>query len=176
MSSIAKTKSKAKSVVSMLPITNLHATYLTALYPLLLFLEKQSQKLGKDTPVVTFDQQLYIKAYEIVASKKMKVFLRLGGFHQLMSFLGSCGTLMEGSGMRTALESLYAPVTVGYMTGKAYSRAIREHFLSISSLLSIMMVEFYTNLEHDKRKKLENIFDPSINQNHEIPTKFVKWY
>ena len=160
----------------MLPITNLHATDLTALYSLLLFLEKQSQKLGNDTPVVTFDQQLYIKAYETVASKKMKVFLRHGGFHQLMSFLGSFGTLVEGSGMRTALESLYAPVTVGYMTGKAYSRAIQGHFLSISSLLSIMMVEFYTNLEHDKRKKLENIFDPSINQNHEIPTKFVKWY
>ena len=71
MSSIAKTENKAKSVVSMLPIINLHATDPTALSSLLLFLEKQSQKLGNDTPVVTFGQQLYIKAYEIAASKKM---------------------------------------------------------------------------------------------------------
>ena len=106
----------------MLPIINLHATDPIALSSLLLFLEKQSQKLGNDILVVTFDQQLYIKAYETVASKKMKVFLLLGGFHQLMSFLGSISTLMEGSGMGTALESLYAPVTVGHMiTGKAYS-------------------------------------------------------
>ena len=122
MSSIAKTENKTISVVSMLPIINLHATDPIALSSLLLFLEKQSQKLGNDILVVTFDQQLYIKAYETVALKKMKVFLLLGGFHQLMSFLGSIGTLMEGSGMGTALESLYAPVTVGQMiTGKAYS-------------------------------------------------------
>ena len=58
--------------------------------------------------------------------------------------------------MRTALESLYASVTVGHMmTGKAYSRAIREKFFSISSLLSILMDEFWTNLEHDERKILE---------------------
>ena len=70
---------------------------------------------------------------------------------------------------------------VGHMmTGKAYLRAVRGHFfLSISSLLSILMVEFWTNFEHDERKMLENIFDsedPSITQNHEISTKLVKWY
>ena len=114
-SSIAKTENKAKSAVSMLPIINLHDTDPTALYLLLLFLEKQSQKLGNDTPVVVFDQQLYIKAYEIAASKKIKVFLQLGRFHQLMTFVGSIGTLLEGNGMRTALESIYAPVIVGHM-------------------------------------------------------------
>ena len=81
MSSIAKTENKGKSIASTLPIINFHATDPTALYSLLLFLEKQSQKLGNDTPVLIFDQQLYIKDCEIVASKKMKVFLRLGGFH-----------------------------------------------------------------------------------------------
>ena len=41
------------------------------------------------------------------------------------------------------------------------------------------MVKFWTNLEHDQRKMLQNIFDsedPSINQNHEISTKFVEWH
>ena len=97
-----------------------------------------------------------------------------------MSFLGSIGTLMEGSGMRTALKSLYAPVTVGHMmTGKAYSRAIWGRFLSVSSLLSILMVEFWTNLEHEECKMIENIFDnedPSTNQNRKISTKYDKWY
>ena len=97
-----------------------------------------------------------------------------------MSFFGLIGTLMEGSGMRTALESLCAPVTVEHMmTGKVYSRAIRGHFLSISALLSVLMVKFWRNLEHHERKTPENIFDskdlPKY-QNHEIPTKLVKWY
>lgn len=123
----------------MLPITNLHACNCI----------KQSQKLGNSIPVGTFNQQLYIKAYEIVPLKKMKVFLRLGRFHLLTSFSGLTDTLMEGSGMRTALESLYAPITVGpMMTVKAYSQTIHGHFPSISSLLSILIVEFWTNLNH----------------------------
>ena len=56
MSSIAKTQNKEKSVLSMLPMINLHATDSTALYSLLLFLEKQFQKLGSGILVVTFDQ------------------------------------------------------------------------------------------------------------------------
>ena len=77
---------------------------------LVLFLAKQSQKLRNNTPVVTSDQQLYIKAFAMVASKEMKVFLGSGRFHKLVSSLESIGTLMDGSGMRSALESLYAPV------------------------------------------------------------------
>ena len=44
-------------------------------------------------------------------------------------------------------------------------------------LISILMVEFWKNLKHDKYKMLENMFDseyPSINQNHEISTKLFK--
>ena len=68
---------------------------------------------------------------------------RLGGFHQFMSFLGSIRSIMEGSGLRKALETVYAPVSVGHMSSdKGYSRAIRGHFLSTSALLSIMLEEF----------------------------------
>lgn len=113
----------------MLPITNLHACNCI----------KQSQKLGNSIPVGTFNQQLYIKAYEIVPLKKMKVFLRLVRFHLLTSFSGLIDTLMEGSGMRTALESLYAPVKVEHMMAeKAYSQAFRGRVISISSLLSVL--------------------------------------
>ena len=94
-----------KSYVSMLPIIDLHATDTTALYWLLSFLEEQCKKLNVPMAYVTFDQQLYIKAYEIVSSEKMYVFVRFGGFHQLMSFLGSIGKVIEGSAWRSALET-----------------------------------------------------------------------
>ena len=61
---------------------------------------------------VVFNQQLYVKAFEIVSSIKMRIFVRLGGFHQIMSFLGSIGKVMEGSGLGTALATVCTPITV----------------------------------------------------------------
>jgi len=140
MSSSFNGQVSPKSRVSMLPIIDLHATDPTALYSLLLFLKEQCKKLNIKVPCITFDQQLYIKAYEIVQSKKLGVFVRLGGFHQLMSFLGSIGNLMDGSGLKQALETVYAPATVGHMlTGKAFSRSVRGHVLCASAVQLILI-------------------------------------
>ena len=47
-----------------------------------------------------------------------------------MSFLGSTGSLMEDSGLRAALESVYAQLTVGHMfSGKAYACALPGYML-----------------------------------------------
>ena len=77
-----------KSVTTTLPVINLHATDTTALYSLLAFVTDQSSKLNVPTPSTTFDQPLYVKAYNIVSSMNMNILVRLGGFHQLMTFLG----------------------------------------------------------------------------------------
>ena len=110
-----------KSHMCLLPIIDLHATDPSALYSLLLFVTEQCKILNVDMPCVTFDQQIYVKAFEIVYSMKIKIFVRLGGFHHLMSFFGSIGKVMEGSGLGTALETVYTPFTVSHMfSGKAY--------------------------------------------------------
>lgn len=58
------------------------------------------------------------------------VIVRLGGFHLLMSFLGSIGYVMAGSGLKEALSCYYAPGTVDKMLdGHAYARAVRGHTL-----------------------------------------------
>ena len=65
------------------------------------------------TPTLTFDQPLYWKALTIIQSQpdgsdlKGMVF-RLGGFHMQMSFLGSIGHLMAGSGLQELLEVVFA--------------------------------------------------------------------
>ena len=57
-----------------------------------------------------------------------------------MSFLGSAGSLMEVSGLRRALETVYVPLTVGHMmTGKVYTRAVRGHMMSASAVLSLLL-------------------------------------
>ena len=64
-------------------------------YTLLTFVTRETSKLHVPTPTITFDQPLYLKAYEIVESAGLNIFVRLGGFHQLMSFLGSISCLMR---------------------------------------------------------------------------------
>ena len=82
----------------------------------------------------------------------MEIFVRLSGFHQLMSFLGSIGSLMEGSGLRRALETVYIPLIVGQMmTGKAYIRAVRGYMMPASAVLSLLVEEFWDSLTTDKQ-------------------------
>ena len=65
---------------------------------------------------------------------------RLGGFHTMMSFLGSIGTLMAGSGLSDALEVCYGPNAVEHMmTGKAVSRAVRAHFMVDAALGRLLL-------------------------------------
>ena len=78
----------------------------------------------------------------IVSAKNMRFFVRQGGFHQLVSFLGSIGTLMEGSDLKSALETVYATVAVRHMfTGKSLFACSEQtlaqrlsHSISFSSI------------------------------------------
>ncbi|ESO85472.1 hypothetical protein LOTGIDRAFT_154963 [Lottia gigantea] len=76
----------------------------SGIYSALVYLQTQGEKLGLQNFCITFDQPLYLRASEIVEAKKMnKIVLRLGGFHLLMSALGSLYHLMAGSGMEEML-------------------------------------------------------------------------
>ena len=164
----------------MLPVIDLHATDFTALYSLLCFIDDHSKKLNVQMPCVTFDQQLYIKAYEIVSTKNLDVFVRLGGFHQLMSFLGSIGCMMEGSGLRNAPVTVYAPVTVGHMeTGKPFASAVRGHFLYASAVTSLILQEFWDSLNSGEQKQLIELYDSedlSTMQFNDLAMKLLSWY
>ena len=72
------------------------------------FVAESCANINLPIPTVTFDQLLCIKTYEIVSTKNMKISVWLCGFHQLMSFLGLIGCLIEASGLQTALECVYA--------------------------------------------------------------------
>ena len=179
MSRATNTAILEESHISLLSIINLHATDLSALYSLLLFVTEQCKILNIDMPCVTFDQQLYVKAFEIVSSMKMRIFVCLGGFHQLMSFLGSIGKVMEGSGLGTALETVYTPVTVSHMfSGKAYARAVRGHLLCASAVQLILLKEFWDSLNSDQQNELKNIYeseDPSRFANGDISIELMVW-
>ena len=88
-----------KSDVILFPIIDLQPTNLTGIYSTLLFIQRQADQLNIKTPVVTFDQPLWYKAQGIIADKGLNIVCRLGGFHKLMSFMGSIGYMVGGSGL-----------------------------------------------------------------------------
>ena len=76
----------------------------------------------------------------------MNVVCRLGGFHLLMSFLGSVGKVMECSGISKLFQVVYSSATaVHMMSGKAYARALRAHFL-VQSALELIIFQFISPL------------------------------
>ena len=68
------------------------------------------------------------------------VVIRLGGFHLLLSFMGSIGAIMAGSGLEEMWETVYAKNSVVHMmNGRAYARGIRAHFISQSALATLLL-------------------------------------
>jgi hypothetical protein len=76
-----------------------------------------------------------------------------------MSFLGSIGHLMAGSGLREVLETIYAENAVGHiLTGKAISRAVRAHFIVDAALNTMLMSETFNvhvNLPQEEETRYE---------------------
>ena len=116
-------------------MTDMNLSDMTCVNSTLHFVAEHAKHYGA-TPVLTFDQPLWFKATTIVESARedsdlYQIILRLGGFHTLMSFLGSIGHLMAGTGLQDILEVIFAGNTVTHiLSGKAVACAVRGHLLS----------------------------------------------
>ncbi|KAK3916607.1 CaM kinase-like vesicle-associated protein [Frankliniella fusca] len=136
-----------------LPFVNLSPSDPTTISTCLHFAAEQASKHGRKFCSVTFDQPLYWKATEKILSSPQNsplrnIFVQLGGFHLLMSFMGAIGHLMSGSGLEELWTTVYAKNSVQQMSsGKAYSRAVRAHFLSQSALVAIILQKMFEDSE-----------------------------
>ncbi len=91
-----------KSEVLLLPIIDLSPSDDSCMYSTLMYIQGQAKQLNIPTPCITFDQPLWLKAVEIIRAKSLNIVCRLGGFHTLMSFMGS--SVMKGSGLERHWE------------------------------------------------------------------------
>lgn len=134
--------------IYFLPFIDLNPSDLSCIYSTLHFISQQAQNHGFH-PIVTFDQPLWWKALQIVKSEEdggqlASIVLRLGGLHTEMSFLGSMGATMQGSGLEEVLEAIYAKNSIPHMmTGKAISRAIRGHLIVDYALNTMLIAKAY---------------------------------
>lgn len=155
------------SAVLPLPFVNLNPNNPSTIYTCLLYAAEQCRKQNQSMVVVTFDQPLFIKAVEMVLSAApgsplSSVVVRLGGFHMIMSYLGAVGHIMAGSGLEDVWHTVYAKASVTHMmSGRAYSRALRAHFLTQEALLTLLLDKFPSNCAfHDELRLLyKNVLD-----------------
>ena len=102
-------------------------------------------KCGQSRMTVTFDQPLYAKAREMVLaagphSPLSGIVIQPGGFHLLLSFMGSIGVIMAGSGLEEMWETVYAKNSVVHMMNRCvYARGIRAHFIWQSALATPLL-------------------------------------
>jgi len=144
--------------IQMLPLIDLNPSDETCIYSTLLFVQSQAKQLNIVTPCITFDQPPYVKAVDICTATGLDIVCRLGGFHTLMSFLGSIGNVMAGSGLEEILKLNYGSDTVSHMlSGKAVSRAIRGHFLVQGALMVILLKSVFPSTVENSAEEQQDI-------------------
>ena len=157
-----------------MPLIDMKATDYTCIYSTMSFIQSQARKYSGDA-IITFDQPLYWKAMEIkshegIDGKFKDIVLILGNFHTCMSFYGSIGHLMTGSGLQSVYELIYAEHTVPHMlNGKAYSRATRVHLIT-SGVLSSLMIMKSNGIVLDVDEHFMEIFHRTMNENNNLST------
>ena len=114
-----------------------------AVFSTMCFVLNEARKHGQCCAMLTFDQPLYIIAYRIKQDSGEEfhnIFLRLGGFYQLMSFLGSACKIMEESGIEDLWSNVYARNSLPKrLEGKAYHKALRACLLTDAALHIVLL-------------------------------------
>lgn len=146
MQLLSKGKYPGKSEVIFLPMVDMDPNDMTCVHSTLRYIFKLCLKI-KAIPVITFDLPLFLKAYIVIMSlpdddELKQIILRLGPFHTIMSFVGSIGHIMAGSGLEDLLSTIYAPNTVcSMLMGKAIARALRGLVLVETALHTKLLLE-----------------------------------
>lgn len=133
-----------QSSIIFLPMIDMSSSKSTCIFSTLKFVSERARRHNA-TPIITFDQPLWWKALTIIDSEPVdsdvrQIVLCLGSFHTEMSFIGSIGHLMAGSGLKELLERVYAPNAVDHIfTGKAIARAAQAHLLVDAALNALIL-------------------------------------
>ena len=106
-----------KTRVVYLPMINQPPTDPSTMMAAMLRAKSVTENTGQKFVVITADQQLYRVAVHIMWENQTlfgNVYLRLGGMHLLMSYIGCVGSLMTGSGLLEVLNVTFAGVPIDF--------------------------------------------------------------
>ncbi|XP_044004211.1 uncharacterized protein LOC122849544 [Aphidius gifuensis] len=150
------------SRIICMPFIKLKPTEPTTIFTALVHALEETKKKKQKTCFVTFDQPLYIKARNIKEGMRDhgmdNVVVLLGMFHLIMSYMGTIGYLMEGSGLADMFGVVYGEKAVEkLLTGHIFDRAMRAHTLAFIALGKIICATAVEN-NGDIRDPIINFF------------------
>ena len=118
---------KVKTQVVYLPLIDSPPAHADTRASALLRAQQVSTSVGQEFVVFTVDQQLYRVALHVIWQTPdtfNNVYLRLGGMHLLMSFIGSIGSLMADTGIVELLNASFGGV-LKMLSGKKFPENVR---------------------------------------------------
>lgn len=119
--------------------------------------QQVSDSVGQEYVVFTADQQLYRIALHVIWENQAmfnNLYLRLGGMHLLMSYVGCIGTLMAESGIVDILSVPFGGV-LKMLTGKKYPQNVRALRMLVEELLRPL----FGKHELERMADLQNALD-----------------
>ena len=164
-----------KPFLTTLSVINLPSTDMKALHSLLCFVAELCANINLPTRAATLDQPLYFKLMKLYQQRKY-----LSNLVSFVNYLDSNGCLMEGSGLRTAPECVYALLTVDHMfSEKGYPRVVCGHILCASTVLSLLLEDFLASLAESQYEKLIEIYESNKPDNHindDVAINMIGWF
>ena len=137
-----------QSTVEFLPPINFPITNNATVQKILTTSQQLSKKVGQQQTIVTFDLAAAKKAYAIIWQTPhlyADVFIQLGAFHTLASYLGALGKRLKGSGFSEIIieAGVCASGSIDkVLTGQHYNRAMRVHKLMLEALERLLFQAF----------------------------------
>lgn len=129
--------SKPKTVVHYRPLLDMNPAEPDTMLTSMCEATRISEQSGQDITIFTCDQQLYKIAVQVQwndPERFRNMIIRLGGMHMLMSFLGSNGTLMKGTGLEEIMAKVFGGVKK-MLDGKKYPDNFRAFRIVATELL-----------------------------------------
>ena len=113
------------------------------------------ERLGLQYVVLVFDQAVYCKFQEIRLGNsdwEKKFIVRLGEFHDILSFCGVIGKRFGSAGLTDILveSGILAQGSVnGVINGKKYNRALRCHRILSEALFMLLFDNFFDSIDDE---------------------------
>ena len=126
-----------KTKVVYLPLIDSPPSNPSTMRVCMLRAKKVSEATGQEYVIFTADQQLYRVALHIQWTDQItfkNIYLRLGGMHILMSYVGCVGTLMENTGLTEVLSGPFGGVQK-MLSGKKFPENVRALRMLVEELL-----------------------------------------
>ena len=152
---------RPKTKIIYMPLLDMVPANPTTMQTSMVQAKRLAAEHGQNFCIYTCDQQLYCIAATILWNNpdlSNDLYLRLGGMHFLMSYIGSIGALMAGTGMKEILEKAFGGV-LKMLTGKKYPQNLRALRMLVEEVLRPLL----KNGKITSHSKLMNVLEEKSN-------------